>query len=320
MHNPIGRNPGDVMCRVGSTIARRVLRLAAFVVLALGLPALAAEQDPESQALVERVVQAYGGAQAIDKVLALNAKGHIKSLMRRDVGSYQRWFARPRQLRVETVYAHSSETRILNGQTAWRSGPGGRLGEVSGMARLATIYQFKQLDLLHGLASRSVNLRHLGRETLGERQTEAMQVWDDEGPVMRVDVDTGTHFIVRVSAEFRDEGGSAILAIEFSEFRQVDGLPLPFKLDNFVAGMRISETVITHYAVNPPLAPTLFQPRVEGQGFALLDGAVAATPGGAGRVAEAITQIQHSRALAADPWNRVARDDPGRFQQTLDMK
>lgn len=280
MQESNGRHRREGVRRVVPTLARRVLGLAACAVMTLGLPARAAEQDADSQALVEQVVQAYGGQPAIDKVAALNAQGRIKSLMHRDVGSYQRWSARPRQLRVETAYANSAETRILNGQTAWRSGPGGRLGEVTGMARLATVYQFKQVDLLHGLAGRSLNLRHLGRQTLGGRPTEAMQVWDDEGPAMRVDVDTATHYIVRVAAEFRDDGGAAILAIEFSDFRPVDGMPLPFRLSNFAAGMRISETVITRYIVNPPADPTLFQPRVAGQAVTLA-GAAGPAPTGA---------------------------------------
>ncbi len=250
-------------------LVHTVLRGAACAALLFGFAALAVERDPASLALTEQIVQAHGGAPAIERVVALDAQGHIKSAMRGEVGVYRRWFNRPRLLRVETTYPRSGETRIFNGTQAWRSGPGGQMQEVDGISRLAMIYQAKQLDLLHTLVNARFNLRHLGPEALGERRTEAMEVWDDEGPVMRVNVDAATHRIVKVAAQFAAQGKTTSLAVEFSDYRPVDGLLLPFRLNNFAGGLAISETLIAHYTLNPPAEPGLFQPSPKEQGLAL---------------------------------------------------
>jgi len=235
----------------------------------LSLPAMALEQDAASLALVDKVVQAYGGASQIEQMVSLNADGLINAIVRNAAGTYKRWFQRPRMLRVETVYPATTETRVLNGELAWRFTGGNLMTGVEGPGRLAMIYQYKQLDLPYGLLKGSYNLRYAGSENVGNQATEVMDLWDDEGPNIRVNVDSTTHLIVKVTGTIESGGHSMVLAAEFSDFRPVDGMPLPFHINNYAGGIAISETVITRYAVNPSVDPTLFVPRVKGREAAM---------------------------------------------------
>lgn len=235
----------------------------------MSLPAVALERDAASLALVDKVVQAYGGAPQIERLVSLNADGLINAIVRNASGTYKRWFQRPRMLRVETVYPETTETRVLNGDLAWRFTGGNLMVGVEGPSRLAMIYQYKQLDLPYGLLKGSYNLRHVGTETVGSQATEVMDIWDDEGPNIRVNVDTTHHLIVKVTGQIAFGGQNMVLAAEFSDFRPVDGMPLPFHINNYAGGTAISETVITRYAVNPSVDPTLFVPRVKGRETAL---------------------------------------------------
>ncbi|PKO62379.1 MAG: hypothetical protein CVU24_04435 [Betaproteobacteria bacterium HGW-Betaproteobacteria-18] len=172
-------------------------------------------------------------------------------------------------LRVETVYPETTETRVLNGDLAWRFTGGNLMVGVEGPGRLAMIYQYKQLDLPYGLLKGSYNLRHAGTEAVGNQATEVMELWDDEGPNIRVNVDTKNHLIVKVTGQIAFGGQTMVLAAEFSDFRPVDGMTLPFHINNYAGDTAISETVITRYAVNPSVDPTLFVPRVKGRESAL---------------------------------------------------
>lgn len=247
----------------------KLLRLALLGLGFMSLPATALEQDAASLALVDKVVLAYGGAPQIEQMVSLNADGLINAIVRNASGTYKRWFQRPRMLRVETVYPATSETRVLNGELAWRFTGGSLMTGVDGPGRLAMIYQYKQLDLPYGLLKGSYNLRHAGSETLGNQTTEVMDLWDDEGPTIRVNVDSTSHLIVKVTGQIEAGGHSMMLAAEFSDFRPVDGMLLPFHINNYAGGMAISETVITRYAVNPSGDPTLFVPRVKGREAAM---------------------------------------------------
>lgn len=247
-----------------------LLRTAFFAFAVLSLPAAALEQDVTSLALVDKIVQAYGGAAAIERITAVNAQGDIIALMRGAHGSYQRWFARTRMLRVETAYPNSSEIRILSGERTWSSNSGGLTRAVSGPGHLAMIYQYKQLDLPYGLLKGRYNLRHLGREELAGQETEVIEVWDDEGPSMRVNVDTASRYIVKVTGYLFVAGSSTSLAAEFSDFRPIEGMPMPFRIRNYAGGAPISETTIRRYSVNPETTPSLFGPPIDGLDVTLL--------------------------------------------------
>ncbi len=242
--------------------------LARLVLLAFSLtslPTLALEQDAPSLALVDQVVQAYGGAAQIERVVAFNADGFINASVRQKGGTYKRWFKRPRMLRVETAYPDRTETRVLNGQMAWRYSNDTPMQGVEGPSRLAMVYQYKQLDLPYGLLKGRYNLRHMGTELVGNVATEVMALSDDEGPNIRVHVDRLSHYIVKVTGQIQFGPQTMVLAAEFSDFKLVDGTPLPFHIHNFAGGVPISETLISRYAVNPTLDPERFVPHLKGR-------------------------------------------------------
>ncbi|NCS65871.1 MAG: hypothetical protein COS39_06195 [Hydrogenophilales bacterium CG03_land_8_20_14_0_80_62_28] len=244
-------------------ILKKLLPILLVSALLSSLPAGATEQDKESLALVEKIVLAYGGAEAIEKVTAVNAEGEIKAPVRGDHGTYKRWFKRPRLLRVETAYQRGAETRILNGDQVWRSGGGSALKSISGPGAMAVIYQYKQLDLPYGLLKGVYNLRYAGKETLDGVATDALEVSDAEGPAMRVNVDVVSHYIVRISGRIEFGGAATELAAMFSDYRPMAGTVMPFRIHNFAGGMAVSETVIQHYSVNPAGDPALFDPPIK---------------------------------------------------------
>lgn len=248
------------------------LRAAFSLLFLLSLAAAAVEQDPASLALVAKMVQAYGGAAVIERVTSVHAQGDISALMRGAHGSYQRWFVRPRMLRVETVYPTSTETRILNGARAWSSNSGGSGHAATGAGQQAMAYQYKQLDLPYALLKGSYNLHYVGAEKVGDKATEVMALWDDEGSKLQVQIDTVTHYLVKVTGYLSVPGGSTTLSAEFSDFRPVDGLPMPFRIHNYAGGALLSETIMRSYTVNPPANPALFAPPVDAVDSALAPG------------------------------------------------
>jgi hypothetical protein len=260
----IDRHPEPPLQGTPMPIMKILSRLALSSLCLLAWPAAALEQDPESQALVGKLLQAYGGAEAIERVAAVHAEGEIRTLRPEASGTYRRWFKRPRMLRVETAYPGRTETRLLDGEQAWRGAAGDALKPVAGPSQLAVVYQYKQLDLPYGLLKGHYNLRHAGRESLSGRETEAMDVWDDEGPPMRVNVDAVSHTIVGVSGRLSKGGHAMVLAVEFSDFKPVEGMPMPFHLRNHAGGQPVSETLIRRYTVNPPDDPSLFEVPVKG--------------------------------------------------------
>ena len=247
------------------SMIKKLLRLFVIALAPFSLSVAASEQDAPSLALVEKIVRAYGGAQQVERLTALSVEGEIDAFARGTRGTYKRFFQRPRLLRVETSYPGMSETRVLNGQLAWRVNDREVIKGDTGPSRQAMIYQYKQLDLPYGLLKGLYNLRFAGEEAVGSLQTQVVEVSDDEGPAMRINVDTTTHFIVKVTGVLQSGEKTMSLSVEFSDFRLIEGTPLPFHLNHFAAGIAISETVIARYALNPVLNSELFVPRIKGR-------------------------------------------------------
>lgn len=226
----------------------------------LSTPAPAMEQDKELPALVAQIVQAYGGPEAIERIGAVNAEGEITATMRGDHGTYKRWLQRSRLLRVEIGYQRGTEIRILNGDHVWHGNGGGALQTVSGPGFLAVVYQYKQLDLPYGLLKGSYSLHYVDKENVDGMAIEVFEARDTEGPPMRINVDIASHHIVRVSGSIKLGAATTDLAAEFSDYRSVEGVAMPYRIRNFVGGMVVSDTVIQRYSVPAAEDNSLFSP------------------------------------------------------------
>ncbi|PKO62378.1 MAG: hypothetical protein CVU24_04430 [Betaproteobacteria bacterium HGW-Betaproteobacteria-18] len=71
-------------------LINKLLRLTLVSLGLMSLPAVALEQDAASLALVDKVVQAYGGAPQIERLVSLNADGLINAIVRNASGTYKR--------------------------------------------------------------------------------------------------------------------------------------------------------------------------------------------------------------------------------------
>ncbi|MFZ2197894.1 MAG: hypothetical protein WAV13_09190 [Thermodesulfovibrionales bacterium] len=229
-----------------------------------GPKALCAE-EPANEAqritsIINKVIDAYGGKDIIEGIHSIHAKGKIEAFMLHDHGTYELYFKRGGKLRVETKYERSYEVRILNNERGFRSTDKLPFEEVYGPRFLSMVYQHKHLNILHDLITGSYRIRSLGQSQTGGNNAEVFRLNDKEGSVMDVFVDKQTFFIVKVAAYFSAENKKITLAAEFSDFRKVGDTLFPFKITNFAGGLKIAQTVIEKYSLNPPFEDSFFVP------------------------------------------------------------
>ncbi|HTR44188.1 MAG TPA: hypothetical protein VMH06_00650 [Thermodesulfovibrionales bacterium] len=221
----------------------------------------ASDEAGRLTSLVDKVIDAYGGREAIEGMHSLHLRGKIEAFMLHDRGTYELWFRRERKLRVETKYQHAWEVRILNGERGYRSSDSLPLEEVFGPRYFAMVYQYKHLDILHDLLKGTYQIRSAGRSSLNGNDVEVLRLKDSEGTVMDIVVEARTFHIVKVTGYFSAEGKKTELSAEFSDFRKVGALQFPFRVTNYAAGMKIAETVIDEYSLNPEIVDSLFGPQ-----------------------------------------------------------
>jgi hypothetical protein len=247
--------------------------LALFALLIISLPAacrqdLPAQSEPsettaqakDTKPIVEGIIEAYGGKDAITKVKNVFAKGPIRAFMRQDNGTYTRHMALDRKLRVDIRYTQSSELRILNGSEGWRGENKGALNKVEGFQYLAMVYQYNQLNIPYGLIKDQYDVKWIGEAEVEGSQTDILALSGEDGPAMEIYVDRNDHRILKTSGFF-DFGGQRVdLTAEFAEFKKVHGVLFPFKITNYSEGFKLGETDLKEVRVNVRMKDSLFRP------------------------------------------------------------
>lgn len=210
--------------------------------------------------IIENVINAYGGKDIIESTQSMHLKGKIEAFMLHDHGTYELYFKRGKRLRVETKYAHSSEVRILNGERGYRGTDVLPIEEVFGARYFAMVYQFRHLDILHDLAKGTYQIQTMGKSSIGGSDVEVFHLNDKDGAIMDIYIDEHNFHILKVTGYFRERGKEIDLSSEFSDFRKVNGSVFPFRITNYAGGLKIAQTVIDNYVLNPDIADFLFEP------------------------------------------------------------
>jgi hypothetical protein len=177
-----------------------------------------------SDALVNKVVNAYGGAAAWSKVTEIVAHGRVVPAMRKGDGTMTRTWRGLDNLRVEIAYPENkTEVRVLE------NGKGTNNGRESNAMELdAMRLQAARLALPKLLAQNKGALRTTGPNT--------MEMTLD-GLTLDIEIDPATGHIVQSTGH----SGQLSFATAYSDFRTVNGLLIPFHEENSAMGMKTAD-------------------------------------------------------------------------------
>jgi hypothetical protein len=197
--------------------------------------------DPAVGALVEKVIEAYGGKAALEKFPVMVQEGEVTAHQASDVGRVLRIHESPRRLRVAIAYPGSpAEQRILDGARGWRDGR-----EVSGTPpHVAMMLQAARMELPVSLLA---NLERLIDEGTVEREGKklrALTLLLGDGLALTAEIDPGSGRILRAVARMPGGVGNLEFVTAYSEFRKVSGVLVPFREENFVQGRHSGTTEI----------------------------------------------------------------------------
>jgi hypothetical protein len=211
--------------------------------------------------LVDKIIYAYGGKEAIEHVKSLFIKGKISALMPFGEGTYIVYFKIPRKLRVHIAYRDYTEERILNDHKGYEGTNTHPVPEVTGFRYLAIAYQYKAQDIPYGLLHNAYRLSYEGEGSVNGVTVEVMGLDDEEGPPMKIYIDRENSRIVKISGFFSIEGSKTNLSSEFADFRKVGRMEFPFKLTNYAGGQKVAETLVEEYKIDMNIDNSVFEPQ-----------------------------------------------------------
>ena len=231
--------------------------LAATLALLAAPPAALPRPREPVESVLSRIVQAYGGRDALARARAFRQEGSVTSLLHPGAtGRIERAYARSGRLRVVTRYAGATdEVRVVDGGRGWRN------GEPSDGARFAAmVLQAARLDLPALLDAWRQKVTDRGEADLDGRALRVLALEVGPGLTVEAHVDPATGRILRSTSRGPGPGVPLEFATTYSDFREVGGVLFAFREGNWANGSTTGETILEKVKVVAALPEATFRP------------------------------------------------------------
>lgn len=240
----------------------RLVRLTLALVLLVPAAAFAAAPGSAADvhARIARVLAAYGGRERLAKVHGYRLEGSLFSAMRHEEAPIVRVFQRPGRFKTMITYGDGAEARLVDGAQGWRADHGGRFESAEGPMLAAMVLQAARSDVPWILADRESLARVVPPLEHHGMSLEGIEVPLGDGLTLRAFVDPRTHQVMISQGTIERGPMRTHFETWYSDFRNVEGVRVPFHEDNWASGMQTGSTTVKKVVLNPVLRPDEFQP------------------------------------------------------------
>ena len=231
---------------------RKSILIALPLILAIlsGSPARA----DEAQKIIDQYLKAVGGSKAISRLQTLTIDGSVASIGDAAPGTYTFKVKRPNRFYTELRAGGEILIESYNGKSAWHQVADGEIGTLLGhdaveMEVAAQYYNAR----LESLAKRKVGAAYKGEAQVRGRAAQEVELTYPTGVQWRVFFDSQTHLIVEERAQI----AGALGEIYYDDYRAVNGLKVPYKID-LTRGTENYSISVTRVGVNEPIGERVF--------------------------------------------------------------
>jgi hypothetical protein len=214
-----------------------------------GGAAPAAAQTPDPTDVVDQVIAAYGGRDALERIEAVRLEGTIVTHPGEAHGSFIRIGQGRDTLKVLLHYPNRVEIRIVDGEEGYNGSTPGSLTPAGGPMLAAMQLQAARswvpwvLDELRD------------RLEMERGSPDLMVLAGDLKPGLRLRffVEGASHHVLRTESVMSMASMSMVFATDYGDFREVEGILVPFREESFASGTHTASLVVNEAIPNPPL-------------------------------------------------------------------
>jgi len=214
------------------------------------------QQDAKALEILKAGIKALGGEDAIlnRKTIYIKRKVTNYDYPEPKEGTITLWFKRPNKLRKEIDYPDRKHVEVFDGEHAWfdaGSGP-----QLRGSVVTAAILDgMKDLDLPVNYLDADLTYFNISQEIPGKLAHVVKVRKNGYTKELMFDVTTN---LLEVSGEYENPWGAADRMTKFDRYRPVEGLLVPYRVENWRSNRMVSETEILEITFNGPMDDALF--------------------------------------------------------------
>ncbi len=224
-----------------------------LLILALGLSSRSLRaQDPAQ--LADQYVKAAGGSKLLSKIQTITLEGTFVTSADGKSGTYTLDTKLPNRYYSELVLGDKNVIEAYNGKSAWHQSATGELATLLGQEGLqleaaSTYYNSRFLNL----KKNKLALAFAGHAQVHGKDALQIELTAPTGVKREVFFDPQTHLIVEESGVL----GGVKEEIYYDDYRPVDGVKLPFKIE-LHRGTDVYSINVTRAAINGTVGERVF--------------------------------------------------------------
>jgi outer membrane lipoprotein-sorting protein len=212
---------------------------------------------PAIDALINKCVQAAGGAKALNAVTSRVVKGSLDVVGVSRGGTYETYTVAPNKTLTIMKPAPTETIKVgYNGNVGWMQTRTG-VRTLKG-AELDSVRNDSDFYALLNLKNRYARMTLLGKSKIGYREVYVIELQPVSGAAERLFVDAETYLPVRVNTVRLLNGASVPVEIYYDDWREVDGIKVPYVITHSFQKRTITMTV-TEIKSNVPVDGKMFE-------------------------------------------------------------
>lgn len=233
--------------------------LGLFILAAAGSTAARGDAAlPEAGTILDRAVEAVGGADAIRAVQTRVSSGKFLLPAMGIEGALTSWAARPNL--IYTVIESPALGQIVSGSDGtniWENtamaGPNLKEGE-----ERAVSARQNDMDGLANWRKHYSSVETVGKEEVDGAECYKLSLTPNEGPVETHFYNAETGLLAKMEMTMKTDMGEIPIESFLSDYREVSGLMIPFHTRQIIMKMQEMATVIDSVAINVEIPPDRF--------------------------------------------------------------
>jgi outer membrane lipoprotein-sorting protein len=184
---------------------------------------------PSADQILDKYVAAIGGEAAWHKLNSRVSKGTIEIPAMSLSGTVEVHDKAPDSSLAVVSLGGATFQRGCDGTTAWADDPQNGLRTLSGAAAEDSK---RQADFYHQINMRKYysNWKVTGTEKIGDHDAYVVEATSLAGDVDKMYFDTQSGLMLRAITTLHTAQGAAVIQSELSDYRDTDGIKLPFKV------------------------------------------------------------------------------------------
>jgi outer membrane lipoprotein-sorting protein len=168
---------------------------------------------------------------------------------------------RPNLKRQEVTVNGNKIVQTFDGTTGWLLNPsaGSQPIQMPAMQSAAMKEESEFDSPLLDYQSKGVKIALVGKETIDGRDAYHLKVTTKDGAVRDYYLDTSTGLEFQVDGPIEQNGQRATLSVSLSDYRDVDGVKMPFSLKQTLNGTPVADLRVSTIEINVPLDGSRFR-------------------------------------------------------------